>query len=200
MKNVEYRMKNELTAKGRTSHVLTMERGLKNPACHRQNQKSRIINSISCFNNEKGTALVLTMFVLVLISIMGVFSLSTTSTDLRITGNVKRANEAFYAAERGVEYASANSIIYTTIGENDYCVNLVGCTTDVVTTDLEDADGSSDAAVSVSFLYDGPPPVGSGTDATIFKANYFLIGSTGTGTMSSQKVIDTQVAKIVPKS
>ena len=145
------------------------------------------------------------MFVLVLISIMGVFSLSTTSTDLRITGNVKRANEAFYAAERGVEYASANAIIYTTIGENDYCIYPIGAvgtgctTTDVETTDLEAAGGSSDATASVSFLYDGPPPVGSGTDASLFKANYFLIGATGTGPMSSQKVIDTQVAKIVPK-
>ncbi len=194
-------MKNEFNTKGRTSHVgfLTLERGLKNLACHRQNQESRVRNSIPSFNNEKGSALVLAMFVLVLISIMGVFSLSTTSTDLRITGNVKRANEAFYAAERGVEYASANAIIYTTIGENDYCINLTGCTTDVTTTDLEAAGGSSDATASVSFLYDGPPPVGSGTDASLFKANYFLIGATGTGPMSSQKVIDTQVAKIVPK-
>ena len=34
---------------------------------------SQIRNELSPFNNEKGTALVLTMFVLVLISIMGVF-------------------------------------------------------------------------------------------------------------------------------
>lgn len=165
---------------------------------------SQIRNSISFFNNEKGTALVLAMFVLVLISIMGVFSLSTTSTDLRITGNVKRANEAFYAAERGIEYASANATIYTTIGVNDYCINLTGCTTDVTTTDLADASGSSDATVSVTHLYEGSAPVESGTQANAedggVKANYFLIGSTGTGPMSSQKIIEIQIAKIIPGS
>jgi hypothetical protein len=183
---------------------------LKNYTNHKEAamiSEAMIIEAVDCsgsqnlnspFSNEKGTALVITMFILVLISIMGVFSLSTTSTDLKITGNVRRANEAFYAAERGVEYASGNATIYTTIGENDYCINLTGCTTDMATTDL--AESNSDATASVSFLHDGPPPVGSGTDATVFKANYFLIGVTGSGPMSSQKVIDTEIAKIVPKS
>lgn len=58
-------------------------------------------------NNEKGMALVATLLVVAALIIFGTTAVMQTSTDLKIGGNYKTGEKAFYAAEAGIEEARA---------------------------------------------------------------------------------------------
>ncbi|MGE4545158.1 MAG: PilX N-terminal domain-containing pilus assembly protein [Pedobacter sp.] len=63
---------------------------------------------------EAGFALVLTMSMLLVLSVLGILVLNLTNTDLAITSNYRSAADAFGAAERAVEYAANPDILYET--------------------------------------------------------------------------------------
>ena len=52
--------------------------------------------------DKKGSALVIALFALTLISLLGLASTSTSRTDISISGNIRVLKEAFYAAEVGL--------------------------------------------------------------------------------------------------
>ncbi|MCK4533919.1 MAG: pilus assembly PilX N-terminal domain-containing protein [Syntrophobacterales bacterium] len=58
-------------------------------------------------NNEKGMALVATLLVVAALIIFGTTAVMQTSTDLKIGGNYKTSEEAFYTTEAGIEEARA---------------------------------------------------------------------------------------------
>ena len=125
--------------------------------------------------DERGTALVITMFALVLLSIMGVFSLSTTSTDLNITANVRNADEALYAAEKGVEFAA---------------VTASGTAVQNFTVD-------SDTSGIITYIITGDPPVGVTCDPETCQAMYYVVETTGTGPNNSEANVEAQVAVLI---
>ena len=55
--------------------------------------------------HNKGIALLLALFTLVIISLLAVAFLETTTIDLQIVGNQLKRNQALYIADAGVEYA-----------------------------------------------------------------------------------------------
>jgi Tfp pilus assembly protein PilX len=55
---------------------------------------------------EKGFALVLALLVLVILTILGISALMTSTTDIKIAGNVKTATKSLYIAEGGIEAIS----------------------------------------------------------------------------------------------
>ena len=67
-------------------------------------------------DNQRGTALVLALVMLALMSILGVMSLTTSTTEVGISGNYRSSQQAFYAADRAVEYAMTNEQIFDSIG------------------------------------------------------------------------------------
>ncbi len=141
--------------------------------------------------NEKGTALVLVMIILLLMGVLGSMMMSTTTPEIQIARNLKLKEEAFYAAERGVEYGMVDSNIYTTIGTGTVNIPLSGVSLKV---------GSTDATGTVRYLTSGPPPKGSGVDITKFKANYYEIKLEGTAPGNSRVRLETTVVKILPKN
>ncbi|MCP3677365.1 MAG: hypothetical protein GY721_07190 [Deltaproteobacteria bacterium] len=143
----------------------------------------------SAIDNEKGIALVLVLMVMLLMSILGAMLFSSSTTELQISRNYRVRVDAFYAAERGVEYGQGDATIYTTIGTGTLNIPLGGVSLQV---------GDSDATGTVEFLRSGLPPRGSGADATQFGANYFLIGVAGTGPGNSTSSQETITARIVP--
>lgn len=62
--------------------------------------------------SEHGFALVLTMSMLLVLSVLGILVLNLTNTDLAITSNYRSAADAFGAAERAVEYATNPDILF----------------------------------------------------------------------------------------
>ncbi len=141
--------------------------------------------------DERGTALVLVMVILLLMGVLGSMMMSTSTPEIQIARNLRLHEEAFYAAERAVEYGMADANIYTTIGTGSVDIPLSGVSLAV---------GSTDASGTVRYLTTGPPPKGSGVDVTKFKANYYEINVTGTAPGNSRVNLETTVIKILPKS
>lgn len=57
------------------------------------------------FRNEKGMTLVLGLMIIMVLTLLGATAVMMTTTDLKITGNYRTGETAFYAAEAGIEEA-----------------------------------------------------------------------------------------------
>ena len=55
-------------------------------------------------DNERGSVLLVSVLVLLLLTIIGIFATTTTDIELRISGNEKLAKIAFYEADGGTEF------------------------------------------------------------------------------------------------
>ncbi|MCC6502144.1 MAG: hypothetical protein IT362_03280 [Deltaproteobacteria bacterium] len=141
--------------------------------------------------DEKGMALVLALIVLLLMSILGTMMFANSSSESQASRNYRVKQDAFYAAERAIEYARSDVNIYSVIGSGSVNIPL---------TSISLQSGTSDASGTVAYLSSGNPPRGSGMDATEFQANYFAIAATGTGPVNSRTEVETNVARIIPKN
>jgi len=135
-------------------------------------------------------ALVLALVVLFLMSLIGGVVATTSTTEIKVSGKYKQHDDAFYTAERVMEYSISDSAIYTTIGTGSVGVPLTG---------INLSSANSTASGTVQYVSSGNPPRGSGADITQFKANYFQVNVTGIGTGGSNASLERNVAKIVPK-
>src|SRR3989344_875167 len=151
-------------------------------------------------NNEKGVALVLAMVMLVLMSILGTFALSTSTTEIGISGNYRNSQDAFYAADSAMEYASTDGNIYESAN-----LLVIGGTVNLNTgaggaylTNISINNSGrvsgldTSATNSVTYFASGPPPPGSGYAADAFQARYFLIQVTATGPNESKASVESR--------
>ena len=149
-------------------------------------------------NNQRGVALILSISMLAIMSVLGSMALSTTDTELSLSGNFKTSQMAFFSAQRAVEYAMTNGDIFTVIGDGSV--------------DLESGDHPTNIAAgtghglvtaatnnTIAFQSIGMLPPGSGSDPTYFQSSYYLIDVTGDGPNNSQARVETQIGRIVPK-
>lgn len=167
----------------------------------------RFPSPITPLGNQRGIALILAISMLAIMSVLGAMALSTSSTEIGLSGNYRTNQLAFYSAQRAVEYAMTNGDIYNAIGTGsidletgNHPTNIAGGTADgrglfLAASDTD--DGPTDNKVSYQFASSLPP--GSGSDPTYFEARYYLINVTGEGPNNSIKAIEAQVGRIVPK-
>jgi type II secretory pathway pseudopilin PulG len=59
------------------------------------------------FKDQKGFSMVTILFLLLMMTILGIAALTTSDFDLNLTGNQKRSTNAFYAAEAGIKKAES---------------------------------------------------------------------------------------------
>lgn len=64
---------------------------------------------------ERGVALILVMVMLLLLSLLGMTLLTSTTTDLQISGDYRNDGNAFYVADAALQFAQVNSIIYSSL-------------------------------------------------------------------------------------
>ena len=62
---------------------------------------------IKCLNNEKGVALITSIMLLSLLTIIGFSAMNSSDIELRIAGNERAATQAFNLAEAGIDHAFA---------------------------------------------------------------------------------------------
>lgn len=138
--------------------------------------------------NERGVALVLALIMLVLMSILGAFALSTTNTEIRIVGNYHNTNEAFFCADAGIEYGQTNGPTYTSIipgVTNSWSSGVLSCT----------GAGADIITIRVNWVASGTPPVGSGVDAETI-VNYYNVASTGQSRNNAKVDVESYIAKL----
>jgi len=75
---------------------------------------------------EKGTALIASLLLLLVLTVLALSLMNTSTFEIGISGNEKTSLEAFYAAEAGIQMAlnrlpSMESIPLTTIGSDSHC-------------------------------------------------------------------------------
>jgi hypothetical protein len=152
--------------------------------------------------NQRGIALVLAMGMLTLMSIIGAMALSTSSTEMGLSGNYKTSQLAFYSTQRAVEYAMTNGDIYAGIGTGSVDLEA-GVHPANITGGTDEAMGLQPRATPddnrVAFQAAGNLPPGSGSDPTYFEARYYLVNVTGQGPNNSVARVETQIGRIVPK-
>lgn len=144
--------------------------------------------------NEDGMALVAVLMILLLMGFIGMGLVDATTSEVKISRNEKIRLDAFYAAERGLEYSRTDTNIYATIGEGTVNTPLAGVSLAV---------GDSDASGTVQWLYtSSKAPTGSGNaiqDDAATQASYYLINVTGANIRDSRVTLQSNQARILPR-
>lgn len=135
-------------------------------------------------SRQAGAALVMSLVMLLVLTILGVAAMSTSSLEERMAGNIQEATHAFQAAESGLNRAANTSGV----------LSLTGTTTNTWTF------GSAQAQVTVTPLEFSSPKRGSGYSATSFDAANFDQRSAGTAAAGARSILHRGVAQIVPKN
>ncbi len=164
--------------------------------------------AVRVLRNERGVALIVALVMLVVLTILGTWVLSTSSVELQISGNYRTASEAFYAAAAAVDYAETNAGIYSAIVLDSASASrvwpLAGAGNGAYPNNnaVPQMPAGSSADVRVEYVARGPLPPGSGYDADVaagYEALYFAVRTTGWGRNNSRSDIEAQVARIVAK-
>ncbi len=133
---------------------------------------------------QDGIALVITLLIMLVASVIGFAAMTTTDIEVRISGNNHWGNQAFYAADGAVEVALSDGTNFQRAGNN--------------------FDLTEPVRASVTVGYDPTQkgaPRGKGISALHFNFDHYLItaeGHTSVATLSASSEIQEKVIKLVP--
>lgn len=135
--------------------------------------------------HQRGMALIMSLVILMILTILGVTAMGTASLEEKMAGNTQEINKAFQAAESGLIQAlnTAGSLDLNQETSNDFTY----------------AASNSSASVTTKFVEFTPPKRGSGHGNNVEAAN-FDQGSTGSTGAGAKSVVHQGVAQIVPKA
>jgi len=136
--------------------------------------------------NEQGFILTLTLILLLIATVIGITAVTTSKTDVAMSGNFKLALQTFYTTDSVAQYVVSNP---TTFNMTSYAAPLANVTFN---------DPSLTGSSNVTYLSTALPP--PGTSARFFSTNYFVISTTGNGPINAQETQIIHWAEIVPKS
>lgn len=144
--------------------------------------------------NERGAALVLSLWMLVILGLLGAMLLAASNVEIRLAANDRYSQTALYIADSAVQYGRSDPTIYTTIGSGTGGTPAGTVNTASLTIGAHTAEN-----VRVTYLTVGSPPLGSGIPANLFQAQYFSVQATGVGPNNSRVLLESQIGRIVPK-
>ena len=167
--------------------------------------------------NEQGVVLIIVLVTILLLSLLGITLLDSTTSELKIVGNGKNNQAAFYDADAALTFAQTYSGIYTQLNSTNTVWPAPGAGHQLQA-DFSDGQATQSdynqitlpsgdtALVKVELSSSGTLPAGFGTQedssisgGTSFKANYFVITAISSGPNNSSVVLESQIAKIVPQ-
>jgi len=135
-------------------------------------------------SRQQGTALIMAMVVLVILTILGMSAMRSSVLEVRMAGNIQDATIAFQAAESGLAKAlntGGSFDIHQTITDN-YVFNF------------------GKAKIDTSFVDFAPPKRGSGYSAINYDVANFNQAATGTTSSGGRTKVNQGVYQIVNKS
>jgi len=151
----------------------------------------------TCFRDQSGAALVIALIMIVLLTLIGLASVSGSIFEIKLSGNKRGVTNAFYAADSGAQVVAGNSASFDPSkydAANRYKYS-------------QDASNINPTKADIVILHDtmrSGAPRGSGMGATgSIGFMYFLIESTGRDQVESNPVkssctIEQEVMRIVP--
>lgn len=155
-------------------------------------------------SGQRGFALILALSMLAILSILGTMVLTSSQTEMSISGNYQTSQSAFYAANRAVEYASGRTVLMDP--------NLTSTGSPIDLTTAKDSTGTfyykdkincgvtgggqMDSG-TIQDLGSGPLPTKlSSAYGTDFSADYYLIDVTGGGPKGSTAKLETTIVRL----
>lgn len=155
-------------------------------------------------NNERGVVFIIVLIMLLLFSILGATLLNNTTTELRVSGNYRNQQQAFFAADGSFEQGQISNAIFSeiqNIGETwTGVITFTPAGTVTVTQNaLTYAGASNTAQVVVENIGSGPPPTGSGFDET-FQANFYNMDVTGSAPGNTEIEVNATIARMQAKA
>ena len=168
-------------------------------------------NSNLVLRNESGAALVVALLMIVVLSLIGLVSSSTSTFEIRLSGNKRGATDAFYSADGGVQ---------SVMGD----ITNFSCTEDpttptppaeIVSEGLQGKKTNPTFTLPAGYSFRDQPqvtiyhttvakvPRGLGTSAIAFKYGYYIIDSTGRdqmdfSTVKSRCEIREKIVRLIP--
>lgn len=147
--------------------------------------------------NERGMALVLALVMLALLTILGAWALGTSSTDLKIAGNSRNAQNAFYSADAALA-CGVNPETLTTAYLFTLATGSTAKWSQVISIDTFTAN------MTVDYLGSGPLPAGSIYDGDLdvnghprFHGLYFVVNTEGKAANNAAVAVESGVVQVV---
>ena len=137
---------------------------------------------------QAGAALIVSLILLVVVTVLAITGMNTATTELAMARNDQNYENAFQAAETGLNQAFADNLAYDISGT--YTGGAAPQT----------FAGSADSASYMpTFLGFSPPPPGSLYSATSFQAAHFNFRATGTSATNLSIILNGGAYQIAPK-
>lgn len=166
--------------------------------------RENVVPVDGALGNERGMVLIMVLVMLLLFSILGATVLTNSTSELRVSGNYRSQQQAFFAAEGGLEQSQLSNAIFSIIPNmGDTWNGTITYTPAGVVTVTRDAVATAGAINTVQIVAEnigtGPPPKGSGFDET-FQANLYDLDVTGFGPNNTEIEISSGIARMQTKS
>lgn len=139
---------------------------------------------------QHGAALVMSLVILLILTILGISAMGTSSLEQKMAGNMQEQHRAFQAAEAGLVQAM------NTAGTLD--LNSSKTNPKVSPSPFNFTEMNAQAQVSTGFIQYARPKRGSGYGSNFDAANFEQV-STGTSGTGAKAVVHQGIGQIVPK-
>jgi Tfp pilus assembly protein PilX len=164
-------------------------------------------------NNQSGVALVVSLLMIVILSLIGIASSSNSTFEIRLSGNKRGSTDAFYAADGGLQSVLPDIANFNT--SSGYTTSLGTLPTELQSEliDQKRTSPTLDLPGGVSFattpqvtIYHTTVtkvPRGSGMSAIAFLYNYYIIDAIGQdqmdlGLIRSNCEIREKIVRLIP--
>lgn len=149
----------------------------------------------SKLKEEKGMALVMAVSMLLILTILGALSWSVSNRQVGSAGELQSSYQAFFAAQRGIEYALNRDVLVNLSGNED-----LASTTHKPNIDAGNSIATGRGEIQAGEIVDaGPGEVPLRLRARYgsdFGANYYFISVEARGPRGATEEVETQVVRL----
>lgn len=145
--------------------------------------------------NERGVALVVAVLVMITATFLGIAAVMTSDIEIRISGNQRCLDKAFYAADAGVDRGMAWLLNVGSTTPMDSELPTMDETVDYP--DLNEPSLYSCYRIT-DLHYTAPPP--PGWELTMFERHYYRVNAAGGGPDGASKEAEVVTSVVFPKS
>jgi len=149
----------------------------------------------SMVGNERGVALVVAVLVMITATFLGIAAVMTSDLEIRISGNQRCSEKAFYAADAAVDSGLAWLLGLGPIAPDKSSLPTMEGTKYVFDPNHDPNCYSRYRIIDVN--YTAPPP--PGWELTMFERRYYRVNSIGFGPENAVKEIEVMASYVFPK-
>jgi Tfp pilus assembly protein PilX len=145
--------------------------------------------------NERGVALVVAVLVMITATFLGIAAVMTSDIEIRISGNQRCSEKAFYAADAGIDSGLAWLLALGPAPPDSSSLPTMDKTQHVFDPQNDPTCYSRYRITDVN--YTAPPP--PGWELTMFEKRYYWVNSIGAGPANAIKEIEVIASYVFPK-